>query len=78
MTLTLKQVADHFHKKPRWLQEWLRAHPGDKDGLFYTPVGRDKIFHPNDVARIECAFRESKQCRSSSDRRARVKRRTMK
>jgi hypothetical protein len=57
----------------------LRANPRDNDGEPYcTPVGRDKIFHQTDIARIERALREGMQCRSSSGRRAQAKRRTMK
>jgi hypothetical protein len=53
----------------------LRANPRDNDGEPYcTPVGRDKIFHQTDIARIERALREGMQCRSSSGRRAQAKR----
>jgi hypothetical protein len=77
--LTLDETAAELHKSPRWLRGWLRANPQDKDGqLYYTPVGRDKIFHQSDIARIERALREGMQCRSSLGRRAQVKRRTMK
>jgi hypothetical protein len=68
-----------LRKTKRWLNEWLRAHPVDDEGLaFYTPVGRDKVFLPSDITRIEAALREELQCRSISGRRASVKRRTTK
>jgi hypothetical protein len=77
--LTLAQAADLLHKSPRWLREWVRAHPADKAGEpFYTPVGRDKLFHPSDLNRIEQALREGMKCHSSSGRRAPAKRRTLK
>jgi hypothetical protein len=77
--LTLKEVAAELRKTPRWLLEWLRAHPRDAQGEpYYTPVGRDKIFHPNDITRIESALRGELQCRSNSGRRALAKRRIMK
>jgi hypothetical protein len=77
--LTIDEVAAELRKTPRWLKEWLRANPADNDGEpYYTPVGRDRIFHQTDVARIERALREGMQCRSNSGRRAPVKRRTMK
>jgi hypothetical protein len=54
MPMTINQTADHLCKSRRWLLEWLRKHPADKDGQpYYTPVGRDKIFHQADIARIE-------------------------
>ena len=77
--LTLAEAAAELRKSPRWLREWLRANPRDNDAEpYYTPVGRDKIFHQTDIARIERALREGIQCRSNSGRRAQVKRRTMK
>ena len=76
---TLEEVAEAMHKTPRWLREWLSAHPADANGEpYYTPVGRDKIFHESDVARIELALRRRMKCRSRSGRRARAKRRIMK
>jgi hypothetical protein len=72
--LTLLEAADQLRKSKRWLLEWLRAHPADNDGQpFYTPVGRDKIFHQTDIARIELALRGDLQCRSASDRRVKAK-----
>jgi hypothetical protein len=51
----------------------------DADGsAFYTPVGRDKVFLPSDITRIEAALREELQCRSISARRAPAKRRITK
>jgi len=77
--LTLEEVAAELRKTTRWLMEWLRSHPVDQDGEpYYTPVGRDKIFHQTDVARIERALREGIACRSNSGRRAPAKRRIMK
>jgi hypothetical protein len=77
--LTLVQAAAELGGKPRWLNQWLRKHPADKAGEpYYTPVGRDKVFHPADIARIERALREGVTCHSSSGRRVPVKRRTTK
>lgn len=57
--LTLDEAAAELRKTPRWLREWLRAHPTDKNGeAYYTPVGRDKLLHPSDLLRIELALRE--------------------
>ena len=76
---TLLEAADRLRKSKRWLLEWLRKHPADRNGEpFYTPVGRDKIFHQADIARIEAALRGGIQCRSVSGRRAPVKRRILK
>jgi hypothetical protein len=77
--LTIDEAADELRKSKRWLLEWLRLHPMDSDGEpFYTPVGRDKIFHQSDIARIERALRGKIPCRSNSGRRAPVKRRILK
>ena len=60
----------------RWLADWLRAHPRDKSGEpYYTPVGRDKVFRSDDIARIEFALREGLKCHSSSGRRGQARRR---
>jgi hypothetical protein len=76
---TLQEAAEQLRKSPRWLQDWLRTNPMDREGEpYYTPVGRDKIFHECDIARIERALRGELQCRSNSGRRARVKRRISK
>lgn len=78
-TLTLAQAAQHLHKSTRWLREWLRLNPHDGQGQpFCTPVGRDRIFHRADIARIEATMREKITCRSASGRQGRVKRRIMK
>jgi hypothetical protein len=77
--LTLTEAAAALRTSKRWLLEWLRKHPADKQGEpYFTPVGRDKLFHQTDIARIEFALREGVKCRSVSGRRAPVKRRTMK
>lgn len=77
--LTLPEAAAELRKTPRWLREWVRAHPRDKSGAaYYTPAGRDKLFHPNDIARIELALREEVSCPSGSGRRVKVKRQTSK
>lgn len=73
--LTLDEAAAELRKSARWLLEWLRKHPRDNDGEpYFTPVGRDKIFHQADIARIERALRESIQCHSRSGRRVQAKR----
>jgi hypothetical protein len=77
--LTIDETAAALRTTRRWLLEWLRKHPADKQGLaYFTPVGRDKIFHPVDIQRIELALREGVQCRSVSGRRAPAKRPTTK
>lgn len=77
--LTLHEAAAELRKRPRWLREWLRTHPRDKSGeAYFTPAGRDKLFHPADLVRIEVALREEVKCPSVSGRRVPVKRRTMK
>jgi hypothetical protein len=77
--LTLPEAAERLRKSKRWLLEWLRKHPADKAGEpYYTPVGRDKIFHQADIARIEFALRGEVKCRSVSGRRVPAKRRTLK
>jgi hypothetical protein len=77
--MTATEAANVLRKSKRWLLEWLRKHPADQEGEpYYTPIGRDKIFHQADIARIEWALREGVKCRSNSGRRALVKRRTMK
>lgn len=77
--LTTSEAAQSLRKSPRWLLEWLRKHPADKTGEpYYTPAGRDKLFHQSDIARIELALREQIKCRSVSGRRVPVKRRTLK
>jgi hypothetical protein len=77
--LFLDEAAAELRKTPRWLREWLRAHPVDQDGEpYFTPVGREKIFEQADVARIKLTLRETVRRRSRSGRRAPVKRRTLK
>lgn len=52
---TLAEAAAELKApSPRWLAEWLRAHPRDNSGEpFYTPMGRDKVFRSDDIARME-------------------------
>ncbi len=77
--LSIEEAAAELHKTPRWLREWVRAHPRDKSGEpYYTPVGRDKLFHPSDIARIEVALREEVKCPLVSGRRVPAKRRILK
>jgi hypothetical protein len=72
--LTLPEAADQLRKSKRWLLEWLRQHPLDGAGNpYYTPVGRDKIFHQTDIARIELTLRGDLLCRSASDHRVKAK-----
>jgi hypothetical protein len=73
------EAAAALRKSKRWLLEWLRAHPTDKHGEpYYTPVGRGKIFHQNDIDRVELTLREEVKCHSDSGRRVKAKRRTSK
>jgi hypothetical protein len=77
--LTLDEAAAELRKTPRWLREWVRAHPRDSAGEpYYTPAGRDKLFHRSDLDRIELALREELKCPSVSGRPARARRRTTK
>ena len=79
MPFTLEEAAVRLRTSKRWLMEWLRSHPADERGEpYYTPVGRDKILHQSDIARIELALREGVKCHSRSDRRAKVGRRITK
>jgi hypothetical protein len=55
--LTLPEAAEHLRKSKRWLLEWVRKHPADKAGEpYFTPAGRDKLFHQADISRIELAL----------------------
>ena len=77
--LTLPEAAAELRKSARWLREWLQSHPRDKSGApYYTPAGRDRLFHPSDIARIELALREEVTCRSGSGRPVKARRRTSK
>jgi hypothetical protein len=42
--LTLMEAAAELRKTPRWLNEWLRVHPTDKDGEGTAP--RSLTFGP--------------------------------
>lgn len=56
---TIEEAAARLHKKPRWLQEWLRENPTDRYGQpYYTPIGRGMILTHHDVARIENMLEE--------------------
>src|SRR6266702_5686271 len=75
--LTLGDLADRLHKSPRWLSRWLRKNPTDPNGeLFYTPIGRTKIFSEKDFERICAALREEERCRLNLSRRVGGRRRT--
>src|SRR6516225_2458543 len=75
----LEEAAAKLRKTPRWLREWLCSHPADPYGEpYFTPVGRTKILHDGDIARIERDLRGELKCRSRSGRRAQVKRRITK
>lgn len=51
--LTIDEAASELHKTRRWLVDWLRDHPADSRGLpYYAALGRTKLFHPDDIARI--------------------------
>lgn len=77
--LTLEEAAHHLRTSRRWLLTWLRDHPRDKAGEpYFTPVGRAKLFHQADIARIERDLREGIKCRSDLGPRAPARRRTMK
>lgn len=68
---TLDEAAKILRKTPRWLREWLRGHPVDRRGeLFYTPLGRTKVFDDRDIARICDAARGDERRRLESFRSA--------
>jgi len=55
--LTMDDTASRLHKSRRWLQDWLRNHPVDRNGEpFYTPLGRTKTFDERDIQRIRDAL----------------------
>src|SRR6266568_985215 len=73
--LTMDDTASRLHKSRRWLQDWLRNHPVDRNGEpFYTPLGRTKIFDERDIQRIRDALKEEARCRLNSSRRGQAKR----
>ena len=50
---TIDEAASELRKTPRWLSEWLRAHPVDGAGIPYCrKAGRDRLFTEGDLARI--------------------------
>ncbi len=76
--LTIDDVARRLHKSRRWLQDWLRNHPFDRNGEpFYTPLGRTKTFDERDIQRIRATLKEEEQCRLNSFHRGRGGRRTI-
>src|SRR5665213_3464975 len=59
------------------LRGWLRSNPADERGYgFYMQAGRDRLFFPTDLDRIEARIRELTPCPSSSSRRVKAKART--
>jgi len=71
----LKEVASALRKSERWLWDWLKKHPQDRDGRpFFRLAGRTKILTAEDITRLS----EALLCHSPSGPRARAKRRIMK
>jgi hypothetical protein len=57
--LTIVEAARELRKGKRWLRDWLKAHPHDDAGTpFFAQAGRDKLFTPTDIDRIDQALRK--------------------
>ena len=79
--LTLTEAARQLRRTPRRLRDFLRGHPLGLDGRpLFLQDGRDKLFSPADLARIQDVIRylteQGLPCHSTSGRHAREKRRT--
>ena len=56
--LTLIEAAEQLRRTPRRLRDFLRAYPVGLDGRpLYLQDGRDKLFSPADLARIQDVIR---------------------
>lgn len=53
LTHSIKDAAGRLGVSKRWLQQFLREHPADKDGVpFYVPFGNRKRLTERDLERI--------------------------
>src|ERR1700739_4058519 len=60
------EAARDLRKRERWLRDWLKSHPVDRNGVaFYRLAGRTKLLSDWDIDRI----RESLPCPLPSSRR---------
>src|SRR5215831_17077705 len=67
------EAACELRKSERWLRDWLKQHPVDRNGdAFYRLAGRTKLLSDGDIDRI----RENLPCPSPSYRRSRAVPRT--
>src|SRR6266566_2491307 len=63
------EAARELRKSERWLRDWLKQHPVDRNGdAFYRLAGRTKLLSDGDIDRI----RENLPCPSPSYRRSRA------
>ena len=57
--LTIAEAAERLRKPSRWLRDWLRANPPpDGEPPYYLQAGRNRLFSPGDLVRIEGRLRE--------------------
>ena len=74
---TLAEAAAELRKSGRWLRDWLCTHrPPTGQPAYYLQAGRDRLFSPSDLARIEARIREETPCRSGLSHHAKAKART--
>ena len=53
LTYTIKEAAERLGVSRRWLQQFLRKYPTDRDGVpFYVPFGSRKRLTERDLERI--------------------------
>jgi hypothetical protein len=72
---TIDEAAKDLRKPAgRWLRDWLHDHPPPAgEPAYYLQAGRDRLFSPQNIARIEARLWELTSCRSSSYRRVKAK-----
>src|SRR5215470_14252400 len=53
----LKEVASRLRKSERWLWDWLKKNPHDRDGRpFFRLAGRTKLLTAEDITRLSEAL----------------------
>ena len=68
LTYSIKDAAQRLGVSKRWLQQFLRKHPTDKDGIpFYVPIGNRKRFTERDLERVLEMNRNAKKDRLVSE-----------